>query len=167
MDNFNLKQYLVENKLTYQEKMKDKAKSMKEAEATSKPKEQEKGHQAPKDKSKQGPSTMNEAEGKVKINFVKKAEFNDINDKYDTKKGGKISDEEELIMDAGTWNSEGFFAKKYESLEDFAKFVEKTYGGNHKRHLSDLMKMKSKGIIKVETNESISLNEGKVFFGGY
>jgi len=30
MDNFNLKQYLVENKLTYQEKMKDKAKKLKE-----------------------------------------------------------------------------------------------------------------------------------------
>jgi len=30
MDNFNLKQYLVENKLTYQEKMKDKAKKMNE-----------------------------------------------------------------------------------------------------------------------------------------
>lgn len=156
MDNFDLKQYLVENKLTYQEKMKDKAKKlkesetlineitveyspelekeigmkfdvksnyggekgtssiadksgkilgyymepnakeysvsktdslfgkkvyqaladdnefgkflktkkeMKEAETTSKPKEQEKGHQAPKDKSKQGPSSLNE--GKV------------------------------------------------------------------------------------------------------
>jgi hypothetical protein len=129
MDNFDFKQYLVENKLTYQEKMKVKAekKSLKEDDfinpnykkqvggkyvdftklpalfykasegmsyaedekikeaieafagwmqskvagtkgigdfkegADTKEKEKEKGHQAPKDKQKQGPSSLNES----------------------------------------------------------------------------------------------------------
>lgn len=159
MDNFNLKQYLVENKLTYQEKMKDKAKSMKEAEATSKPKEQEKGHQAPKDKSKQGPSTVNEQDDmylgigdhgfydqndRPIKNFdfeYDEEEFNDFDDfisKYPNQKFFRVDNDEKQFdyrPDRNYWD-------KYKNM----------YGGPFK-----LRKRKMGG----------PLNEGKVFFGGY
>ena len=126
--------------------MKDKAKSMKEAETTSKPKEQEKGHQAPKDKQKQGPSSINEVEQSKIEKYI-----------------GYLESYENAITQL-----------QRADADYIEREIDREFGSDKEIHnkakelckTAQDQKMKDK-CKRAKLLEIKTLNEGKVFFGGY
>jgi hypothetical protein len=129
-NNFDLKKYLVENKLT--------------------PASQKNENDYPsfhKDWLHNDYGPTNEPDG-IKIKFLKQNEWDAIQDKYD--KTGRISPEEEDLADIGVWNMEGYFDRTYPSLEAFAEFITQQDGGNVQTWLGILNKAKDTGIINID-----------------
>jgi len=161
MDTFNLKKYLVENKLTYQEKMKAKAKEMKEAETSTQTKDKEKGHQAPKDKSKQGSSTIKEQDDMYL--GIGDHGFYDQNDRPMKNFDFEYDEEEYDDFDD--------FISKYPNQKWFDMGNDKKpFDYRPGRNYWDIYKNKYGGPFKLrkrKMGEGGPLNEGKVYFGEY
>jgi len=151
MDNFNLKTFLIENKLTYNSQL---------SEANMTP---------------VNTGVGKNFKGGFKIIYdIPEEEYDRLNDEYDERGGWGVdyhvggpehanpedpdalrpdnpfTEKEIATLEAGGLRDEGYFDKLYTSLEEFAHVLTTEQGGNDEDNLKYIKQLISYGILKLK-----------------